>query len=120
MRATGDFWIQPKLSAQLGDTLRQINRSADQVSAGAEQVSAGAQALSRGATEQASAIEELAATINDISGKIIATADRAGMSQSGSETGREVEQCNEQMRIGKCGRGHRRELFTDWKDYKNH
>ena len=87
-----------KLSAQLSDTLRQINQSADQVSAGAEQVSAGAQALSQGATEQASAIEELAATINDISGKIIATADRAGDGHSqSSETGREVEQCNEQM-----------------------
>jgi len=87
-----------KLSAQLSDTLRQINQSADQVSAGAEQVSAGAQALSQGATEQASAIEELAATINDISGKIIATADRAGdVHSQSSETGREVEQCNEQM-----------------------
>lgn len=87
-----------KLSAQLSDTLRQINQSADQVSAGAEQVSAGAQALSKGATEQASAIEELAATINDISGKIIATADRAGdVHSQSSETGREVEQCNEQM-----------------------
>ena len=86
------------LSAQLSDTLRQINQSADQVSAGAEQVSAGAQALSQGATEQASAIEELAATINDISGKIIATADRAGdVHSQSSETGREVEQCNEQM-----------------------
>lgn len=80
-----------KLSAQLSDTLRQINQSADQVSAGA-------QALSQGATEQASAIEELAATINDISGKIIATADRAGdVHSQSSETGREVEQCNEQM-----------------------
>lgn len=87
-----------KLSAQLSDTLRQINQSADQVSAGAEQVSAGAQALSQGATEQASAIEEQAATINDISGKIIATADRAGdVHSQSSETGREVEQCNEQM-----------------------
>ena len=87
-----------KLSAQLSDTLRQINQSADQVSAGVEQVSAGAQALSQGATEQASAIEELAATINDISGKIIATADRAGdVHSQSSETGREVEQCNEQM-----------------------
>ena len=87
-----------KLSAQLSDTLRQINQSADQVSAGAEQVSAGAQALSQGATEQASAIEELAATINDISGKIIATADRAGdVHSQSSETGREVEQGNEQM-----------------------
>ena len=87
-----------KLSAQLSDTLRQINQSADQVSAGAEQVSAGAQALSQGATEQASAIGELAATINDISGKIIATADRAGdVHSQSSETGREVEQCNEQM-----------------------
>ena len=87
-----------KLSAQLSDTLRQINQSADQVSAGAEQVSAGAQALSQGATEQASAIEKLAATINDISGKIIATADRAGdVHSQSSETGREVEQCNEQM-----------------------
>lgn len=87
-----------KLSAQLSDTLRQINQSTDQVSAGAEQVSAGAQALSQGATEQASAIEELAATINDISGKIIATADRAGdVHSQSSETGREVEQCNEQM-----------------------
>ena len=87
-----------KLSAQLSDTLRQINQSADQVSAGAEQVSAGAQALSQGATEQASAIEELAATINDISWKIIATADRAGdVHSQSSETGREVEQCNEQM-----------------------
>mgnify|MGYP001201020064 FL=1 len=87
-----------KLSAQLSDTLRQINQSADQVSAGAEQVSAGAQALSQGATEHASAIEELAATINDISGKIIATADRAGdVHSQSSETGREVEQCNEQM-----------------------
>ena len=87
-----------KLSAQLSDTLRQINQSADQVSAGAEQVSAGAQALSQGATEQASAIEELAATINDISGKIIATADRDGdVHSQSSETGREVEQCNEQM-----------------------
>ena len=87
-----------KLSAQLSDTLRQINQSANQVSAGAEQVSAGAQALSQGATEQASAIEELAATINDISGKIIATADRAGdVHSQSSETGREVEQCNEQM-----------------------
>ena len=87
-----------KLSAQLSDTLRQINQSADQVSAGAEQVSAGAQALSQGATEQASAIEELAATINDISGKIIATADRAGdVHSQSSEIGREVEQCNEQM-----------------------
>ena len=87
-----------KLSTQLSDTLRQINQSADQVSAGAEQVSAGAQALSQGATEQASAIEELAATINDISGKIIATADRAGdVHSQSSETGREVEQCNEQM-----------------------
>lgn len=87
-----------KLSAQLSDTLRQINQSADQVSAGAEQVSAGAQALSQGATEQASAIEELAATINDISEKIIATADRAGdVHSQSSETGREVEQCNEQM-----------------------
>lgn len=87
-----------KLSAQLSDTLRQINQSADQVSAGAEQVSAGAQALSQGATEQASAIEELAATINDISGKIIATADRAGdVHSQSSETGREVEQCNEHM-----------------------
>lgn len=87
-----------KLSAQLSDTLRQINQSADQVSAGAEQVSAGAQALSQGATEQASATEELAATINDISGKIIATADRAGdVHSQSSETGREVEQCNEQM-----------------------
>ena len=87
-----------KLSAQLSDTLRQINQSADQVLAGAEQVSAGAQALSQGATEQASAIEELAATINDISGKIIATADRAGdVHSQSSETGREVEQCNEQM-----------------------
>ena len=87
-----------KLSAQLSDTLRQFNQSADQVSAGAEQVSAGAQALSQGATEQASAIEELAATINDISGKIIATADRAGdVHSQSSETGREVEQCNEQM-----------------------
>ena len=80
-----------KLSVQLSDTLRQINQSADQVSAGA-------QALSQGATEQASAIEELAATINDISGKIIATADRAGdVHSQSSETGREVEQCNEQM-----------------------
>lgn len=87
-----------KLSVQLSDTLRQINQSADQVSAGAEQVSAGAQALSQGATEQASAIEELAATINDISGKIKATADSAGNVHSqSSETGREVEQCNEQM-----------------------
>ena len=87
-----------KLSVQLSDTLRQINQSADQVSAGAEQVSAGAQALSQGATEQASAIEELAATINDISGKIRATADSAGNVHSqSSETGREVEQCNEQM-----------------------
>ena len=87
-----------KLSAQLSDTLRQINRSADQVSAGAEQVSAGAQALSQGATEQASAIEELAATINDISGKIKATADSAGdVHSQSSETGREVEQCNNQM-----------------------
>ena len=87
-----------KLSAQLSDTLRQINQSADQVSAGAEQVSAGAQALSQGATEQASAIEELAATINEITGKIIATADRAGdVHSQSSETGREVEQCNEQM-----------------------
>ena len=87
-----------KLSAQLSDTLRQINQSADQVSAGAEQVSAGAQALSQGATEQASAIEELAATINERSGKIIATADRAGdVHSQSSETGREVEQCNEQM-----------------------
>ena len=87
-----------QLSRQLSDTLRQINQSADQVSAGAEQVSAGAQALSQGATEQASAIEELAATINDISGKIKSTADSAGdVHIQSSETGREVEQCNEQM-----------------------
>ena len=87
-----------KLRDNLNSTLMQINQSADQVSAGSDQVSSGAQALSQGATEQASAIEELAATINDISGKIIATADRAGdVHSQSSETGREVEQCNEQM-----------------------
>ena len=87
-----------KLSIQLSDTLRQINQSAEQVSAGAEQVSAGAQALSQGATEQASAIEELAAAITDISGKVKATADSAGnVHIQSSETGSEVEQCNEKM-----------------------
>lgn len=86
------------ISDSLNNTMAQISQSSDQVASGSEQVSAGAQALSQGATEQASAIEELAATINDISGKIIATADRAGdVHSQSSETGREVEQCNEQM-----------------------
>lgn len=86
------------ISDSLNNTMAQISQSSDQVASGSEQVSDGAQALSQGATEQASAIEELAATINDISGKIIATADRAGdVHSQSSETGREVEQCNEQM-----------------------
>ena len=61
----------------LGNTLSQINESADQVAIGANQVSAGAQALSQGATEQASSVEQLAATISEISGAINQNAGNA-------------------------------------------
>lgn len=45
------------INSKLGETIAQINTSADQVTSGADQVSSGAQALSQGATEQASEIE---------------------------------------------------------------
>lgn len=87
-----------KLNRQLSAAFAQINQAAEQVSAGAEQVSAGAQALSQGATEQASSIEELAASVNEISGKIKMTASSAGNARDQTgKTGKEVEQCNEQM-----------------------
>lgn len=51
------------INSKLGETIAQINTSADQVTSGADQVSSGAQALSQGATEQASEIEQLASRI---------------------------------------------------------
>lgn len=51
------------INSKLGETIAQINTSADQVTSGADQVSSGAQALSQGAAEQASEIEQLASRI---------------------------------------------------------
>ncbi len=59
-----------KLSADLSDSLIQIDISADQVNSSSDQVSNGAQALAQSAAEQASSVEELDATINNISDQI--------------------------------------------------
>lgn len=87
-----------KMSADLSNTMRQINQSSDQVSAGSDQVSSGAQALSQGATEQASSVEELAATINEISQQVKRNAQSAqDASKKASDTGGQLMQSNQQM-----------------------
>ncbi len=65
------------LQQLLGDSLLQIDASAEQVAMGADQVSTGAQALAQGSTEQASAIQELSATIQDIATNARKNAERS-------------------------------------------
>ncbi|HEX3037575.1 MAG TPA: methyl-accepting chemotaxis protein [Oscillospiraceae bacterium] len=87
-----------KISSDLSETLKIINRSSEQVNSGADQVSGGAQALAQGATEQASSTEELSATISEISQSVRQNADNVNlMTDYVNEAVTGVEHSNEQM-----------------------
>lgn len=87
-----------QITAQLTDTLLQIDQSAEQVASGSDQVASGAQALSQGATEQAASVEELAATISNISEQIQINAQNAlNASKKAAETGSQMIQSNQRM-----------------------
>ena len=88
-----------KLNTTLGDTLYDIETSAQQINAGSEQVADGAQALAQGATQQASSVEELAATVTEIS-QSVSDAGEAATSASAraDEAGKLTGECNEHMK----------------------
>ncbi len=87
-----------RMNKNLGETLIEINDSANQIDSGSDQVSHGAQSLSQGATEQASAVEQLAATISDMSGKVNANARHADEANSMmTEANRGVHKSSEHM-----------------------
>lgn len=86
-------------TAELSDTVKGINSSAEQVAGGAEQVSYGAQALAVGSSEQASTIETLADTISSLADKIGSNAyDASNASKKAGAVGREMEESNERMK----------------------
>ena len=88
-----------KLNTTLGDTLYDIETSAQQINAGSEQVADGAQALAQGATEQASSVEELASTVNEISQSVSDAGEAAtSVSARADEAGQLTGECNEHMK----------------------
>lgn len=87
-----------KLNYTLGETLYQIENSAQQVNMGSGQVADGAQALAQGATEQASAVEELAATVTVINNDMKLAGDAAHeASDRANEAGTMTSECNDYM-----------------------
>ena len=88
-----------KLNTTLGDTLYDIETSAQQINAGSEQVADGAQALAQGATQQASSVEELAATVTEISQSVSDAGEAASSASTrADEAGKLTGECNEHMK----------------------
>lgn len=83
-----------KIEADIGNTLKQMNGSADEVLSGSEQLAEGSQALADGTTKQASAIEEISATITDVSSQIAKTAQNAA--EAGEISANTLESVNQQ------------------------
>ena len=88
-----------RISANLTQTMVQINSSADQVVRGAEQIAGSGQALSQATLEQASSVEELSATINDVSDRVRDNADNAvATSRLAEAVGADVRASSQQVR----------------------
>ncbi len=89
-----------KFSAQISNTLGQLNVTSEQVSVGADHVAASSQLLSEGAMEQSMAIENLSQAVEEIVSKIDYTAENANIfNGKAQQMGTSLDESERQMRL---------------------